>query len=198
MLKISSNPNHSVILQFYSSLSSCVRCCNPLIIFMALCWTHPTMSLSSLYLGGQNWIQNPDLSHQCQVWREKVAPLQPLAMVWGCTCRIQPKMPLSTFAIRVHHCQLLNHHYPPRASLQSCFSISGSPACTDARSHTSTDTGFFSSPCSSSWHSYQITSPAQWGRSEGQHNQLVYYSLAFVLIHLPNHQGWALDHYWRF
>ena len=49
------------------SLSSCDRCSNPLITFMAVCWTRSSMSISFLYWKAHYGPSTPDVSHQCWI-----------------------------------------------------------------------------------------------------------------------------------
>lgn len=43
------------------SLSSYMRCSNPLIILMALCWSPFSVAISVFYWRAQNWTQTPDV-----------------------------------------------------------------------------------------------------------------------------------------
>ena len=57
------------------SLSSSVRCSNPLMIFVVQCGTHSSKSVPSFYWGAQNWTQHTDVALSVLRRREGAPPL---------------------------------------------------------------------------------------------------------------------------
>lgn len=85
-------------------LFSCVRCSNPLVIFMALCCTRSAMSASFLYGGAQNWAQHSSCHFTSTEWKGRISSLYSLTVLF----LTQPRMLLATFAARTRCWLMLN------------------------------------------------------------------------------------------
>ncbi|KAK4826848.1 hypothetical protein QYF61_011716 [Mycteria americana] len=103
------------------SPSSYVRCYKPLIIFVALCWTLSSMSMSHLYWGAQHWTQHSRCLTSAEQ-RGRITSLHLLEML----CRVQPQTPISLCCHKgssLAHGQLAVHQDPQGLFCKAAFQL---------------------------------------------------------------------------
>lgn len=150
-------------------LFSWERCFSPLIIFVALCGSWSSKSMSFFYWGAQNCAQH------LGCWVERWLPW----ICWQCSAFCQEAAGfLQSEGTSLFHSQPVVHWHPLFLSAE--LAGPSTPCIYWYQGYSSPDAGLLMSHCWISWGSCPPNSPACSGLSEWQHNTLVFQPLILV------------------